>query len=245
MHYKLGKTPARKGAVKFKLSVYGKKLPTPPKKAGHLGIFTAQWGMLGNDQYGDCVWAGAAHETMLWNKEAQKDVAFVDESVLSDYAACTGFNPNDPSTDNGTDMQVAASYRQKTGIEDSQGNRHKIGAYLEVSTIKQIKQAIWIFGAAGIGIKFPNSAMDQFNVGKPWTVQPGSTIEGGHYIPAVNYDEKFLYVVTWGKVQKAAWSFIKKYMDEGIVYLSQEMLNDGKTLDGFDLATLQADLAAL
>ncbi len=245
MEYKLGKAPARKGAIKFKLSEYGKGLPTPPKAAGHLGLFSADWGMLGNDQYGDCVWAGAAHETMLWNKEAQKDVAFDDSHVLSDYTAVTGFDPTDPNTDQGTDMQVAASYRRKTGVVDGSGARHQVAAYLGVTTVKQVKQAVWLFGAAGIGIKFPSSAMEQFKTGKPWTVQASSPIDGGHYIPAVNYDEKYLYVVTWGKVQKATWGFVQKYMDEGICYLSDEMLTGGKTIDGLDIATLQADIAEL
>jgi hypothetical protein len=30
----------------------------------------------------------------------------------------------------------------------------------------QLALAIYLFGAIGIGIKFPNTAMDQFNAGK-------------------------------------------------------------------------------
>jgi hypothetical protein len=92
---KLGKKPARPGAVKFKLANYldKAKLPTPPKMFGHQGLIGANWEMLGNDHYGDCVWAGAAHETMLWNKEAGRIIAFNDQSVLKDYSAVTGFNP--------------------------------------------------------------------------------------------------------------------------------------------------------
>jgi len=39
--------------------------------------------------------------------------------------------------------------------------------------------------------------------------------------------------------------FITTFADEAIVYLTDEDLIDGKTLEGFDLAQLQADLAAL
>src|SRR5882757_1904530 len=112
---KLGKLPARPNAVTFKLIDYAVALLVPPKTFGHQKLQTT-WGMLGNDKYGDCVWAGAAHETMLWNKEASKTVTFTDNEVLSDYSAVTGFNPSDPNSDQGTDMQVAASYRRKTGI---------------------------------------------------------------------------------------------------------------------------------
>ena len=181
---KLGKTPARRGAVTFKMMAYLKKpeLPTPPKIFGHQKLIGASWGMLGNDDYGDCVWAGAAHETILWNKEAGTATSFNNKSVLSDYSAVTGFKPNDPSTDNGTDMQQAASYRRKTGVLDSKGKRHKVGAYLGLppGDIDQLALAIYLFGATSIGIKFPNSAMDQFNAGKPWDVKPGSKIEVDH-----------------------------------------------------------------
>jgi hypothetical protein len=242
---KLGKLKARPGSITFRFSAYAKKLPNPPAKAGHKDLITLPWEMYGNDTHGDCVFAGAAHETTLWNKEGGNDVAFTDAAVLSDYSAVTGYDPNDPSSDQGTDMQVAASYRRKTGIQDKNGKRHKIAAYLAVTTARQLKQAIWLFGAVGIGIRFPDSAMKQFNEGKPWSVVQMSPIQGGHYIPGVSYDPRGIYVVTWGKVQMARWTFIQKYMDEAVVYLSTEMLSNGKSLEGFDLATLQADIAAL
>lgn len=239
---KLGKLPARPGAVKLKFSDY-KTLPTYPVSEKPVNLV---WQMLGNDNYGDCVWAGAGHETMSWNHEANKTIVFSDKSVLSDYSAVTGFNPNDPNSDQGTDMQVAASYRLKTGVLDSTGTRHKVGAYVAValSNIPQIKEAIYLLGAVGVGIQFPSYAMDQFNQGKPWSVKSGP-IDGGHYVPAIGYDSHYLYVVTWGKIQKMSWGFYKKYADEVIAYLSYEFLSGGKSLEGFNLAQLQSDLSSL
>lgn len=245
---KLGKLPARPDAVKFSLTQYfdAKKATAMPAAFGHEAL-EKNWQMLGNDQYGDCVWAGAAHETMLWNLEAGKTVGINTSNVLSDYAKVTGFNPNDPNTDQGTDMQAAASYRLKTGVVDMTNQRHKIGAYLAIALKNEalLKQSIFYFSGVGIGIQFPSSAMDQFNAGKPWSVVAGAKIEGGHYVPAVGYDAYYVYVITWGKVQKMSWSFFKKYADEAIVYLSPEMLKNGKSLEGFDLNQLQADLKAL
>lgn len=249
MNYKLGKTPAREDSIKLKFGAYlTKALPKPPSAGGHMDkLKSILLGMLGNDQYGDCVWAGAAHETILWNAEAHVFVTFDDKEVLSDYSAVTGFNPNDPNTDQGTDMQLAAKYRQNTGVLDAHGNRHKVGAYLAIDkgSKLQIMQAIYLFGAVGLGIQFPASAMTQFNKGKDWTVVKGAKIDGGHYIPGITYDSKFVYIITWGKVVRASWGFIAKYMDEGVVYLSPEMLTAGKSLEGFDLTQLQADLAAI
>src|SRR3954454_20075859 len=107
---KLGKLPARKDAVRLKLRDYldTTVLPKPPKDFGHEDLVPGAWGMLGNSAVGDCVLAGAAHETMLWNAEAGKTVTFDDKSVLSDYSVITGYNPAEPNSDHGTDMQVAA-----------------------------------------------------------------------------------------------------------------------------------------
>jgi hypothetical protein len=181
---KLGKLPARRDAIKIRFGAYNAAVPNPPASAGHKDLITGDWGMLGNDQFGDCVFAGAAHETMLWNKEADVVVPFSDKSVLSDYSAVTGFDPTDPSTDQGTDMQAAASYRKKKGIRDAHGKRHKIDGYLAIKSPFELKQVVWLFGAAGLGVKFPTSAMKQFKAGKPFTVVK-SGIEGGHYMPVI------------------------------------------------------------
>ena len=249
--FKLGKTPARRGAVKFRLAKYllTPKLPTPPRVFGHQGLIGSSWKMLGNDKYGDCVWAGAAHETMLWNKEANRTVSFSNPRVLKDYSAVTGFDPDDPSTDNGTDMQVAASYRRKTGVADANGKRHKVIAYLALKPgdIDQLAIAMYLFGAVGIGIKFPDTAMDQFNAGKPWDVVRGPPPKDGHYIPGVGrLANGNIVVVTWGKTQQMTPRFYKKYCDEVVAYVSDEALTTGgKTLEGFKLDQLTADLNAL
>ena len=246
MTLKLGKLPARPDSIKFKMGDYWITLPKPPPAFGHQTMID-DWGMLGNDQYGDCVLAGGAHETMLWNKEAGKVVPFSEQSVLSDYSAITGFNPNDPNSDQGTDMQAAASYRRKVGLLAADNTRHQVAAYMALRkrNVADLTVAIYLFSAVGIGIEVPSSAMDQFNAGQPWTVVKNSPIEGGHYVPAVAYDRTYIYVVTWGKIQPMAWSFLKTYNDESVAYLSTEMLVNNKSLEGFDLKTLQSDLSKL
>lgn len=247
-HFKLGKKPARPGAIKFKLSHYTTgTLPTAPSHYGHQSLVN-NWGMLGNDQYGDCVFAGAGHEHMLWNAEGGKTFHITTDNVLQGYSEVTGFNKNDPNSDQGTDMELAAKWRRTTGLPDASGLRHKVGAYLDIQSgnIAQIKQAAYLFSAVGIGIEFPASAMDQFNAGRAWSVVSSSPIKGGHYVPVVGYDSRYIYVITWGKVQKCTYAFIRKYMDEGIVYLSNEFLNNlGQSLEGFNLTQLQADLNQL
>ena len=88
MPLKLGKKPARPGAIRFRLGSYlnAAALPAVPEVFGHESLM-ASWPMFANDKYGDCVWAGAAHETMLLKREAGRIVTFSDANVLADYAA--------------------------------------------------------------------------------------------------------------------------------------------------------------
>lgn len=243
---KLGKLPARPNSVTFKLSKYLSSYSFP-SKYNHTALETAPWQMLGNDQYGDCVLAGAAHETMLWAAEGKKDVLVSTDTVLGDYSAITGFNPTDPSTDKGTDMQVAASYRQKVGIMDTSNVRHKVSAYLAISigNKDEFKAAMSHFGVVGLGVQLPTSALTQFEADKNWTVEKRSKIAGGHYVPLVGYDVQHVYLVTWGRLIKASWEFVLKFADEAVVYLSEEMLTGGVSIDGFNLDQLKLDLNAL
>lgn len=249
IQYKLGKKAARPGAVKFKLVDFINKadFPTLPKIFGHENLLPQKaWGMLGNDSYGDCVWAGAAHEHRMWNLECGKDVLFTDKSVLSDYSAVTGFDPKKPNTDQGTDMKEAAAYRLKTGIVDAKGIRHKVGAYISITPgdLHEHYIAMYLFGAVGIGIKFPGSAMRQFNQNKTWSVVRGAHIDGGHYVPLVA-KRSYMSCVTWGQTQSMTVGFFEKYNDESLVYLTQESLLDGKSPEKFDYAKLNEYLSKL
>lgn len=249
MDLKLGKTAARPEAVKFKLVDFLdlSKLPPLKPRVGHPGMLPSPLGMLGNDRYGDCVFAGAAHETMAWLGQARQTVRFDDKAVLSDYSAVTGFDPSDPASDQGTDMKEAASYRRKVGVLDASGRRHKVDAYLGLTpgNLTELKYAIYLFGAVGIGIEFPAAAMDQFNAGKQWDVVSGSRIEGGHYIPGVYADTNGFQIITWGKRIRATNRFLQKYTDEAIAYVSFENLSGGKTLDGFRKQDLMDALGEL
>lgn len=252
MMFKLGKKPAREDAVKLKFASYFKSasLPIPPMIFGTPWLIQ-QWGPLGNLDYGDCVWAGAAHETMLLRAEASASVpTFTSKTVLADYAAGTAvpgpaFNPSDPTTDNGTDVQTAAAYRQNTGIIDLFGNRHKIEIYtaLHVGDLSQLALATYLLGATGIGVNLPSSAEDQFNRAEPWDVVQGDTSVGGHYIPCVGRNGHGNYLfVTWGRLQAATPAWVKANMDEGIAYVSAERLNtQGLSPEGFNSTALLDD----
>jgi hypothetical protein len=248
---RLGKLPAQPDIPTLKLAHYAVALPVPTAVFGFGGLYT-DWGMLGNDQYGDCVFAGASHETMLWNKlRGGVDVPMSTKTTLEDYTEVTGFNPKNPSTDNGAYMIDALKYRRATGVRDASEGRHKIAAYLQLKTgdFAQAIQAAFVFGAVGMGFEVPATIWDQFDNGEYWDVtDPNADIIGGHYVPIVGSRNSLARatVLTWGRRQQLTKRFYETYNDESYVMLSEEQIrSDGKGIHGLNLTQLQADLAAL
>ena len=266
MPHKLGKKPAEPRPSDLKLSKYLKAadLPTPTKVFGY-GMLAPygpdKWGMLGNgpddtvepgfEGAGDCVFAGAAHETIIWRKLRHGvDTEMSGKTTIEDYSELTGYVLDDSTTDYGTDMHDAASYRKRIGVRDANEDRHRISAYLflRVGSWNQLVAATYVFGCVGIGFEFPNSAWDQFDAGQPWDDVDDDQIDGGHYVPAVGSMDSSSQItcITWGKRQVMTKAFYEKYNDESVVYLSEEQIRpDGEGIHGLNLEQLQADLAAL
>jgi hypothetical protein len=117
-----------------------------------------------------------------------------------------------------------------------------------------LKDAVSIFGGCYIGIELPKFVTAALQQGQdvPWVVPAqGPTGEaapdpdGGHCIPAVGYDSRNVYVVTWGAVKSMSWQFYADYADESYAILSNDFLSKNKTPAGFDQAQLEQDLAEI
>jgi hypothetical protein len=203
---------------------------------GRTGYFPEDgWSMLKNDEIGDCVIAGGMHETMLLNALGGRgSPKFTDANAIADYSAITGYVPGNDDTDNGTDMVDAAHYRQRTGLIDADGKRHKIDGFasLRVGNIEEITLATYLFGAVGLGADLPTNAEDQFDAEEPWslTLHPGH--DSGHYFPCVGRNhEGNLLVVTWGRLHAVEPAWLAERMDEGVAYISREALRGNELLN--------------
>lgn len=248
MALKLGKAEAQPGAVTFRFSDFASvsQMPEPPANFGHDRL-VHRWGMKGNDRFGDCVFAGAAHEIMLWNAEAGKRVDISDETTLRNYE-WTGFDPSqtDPvtgenPTDQGTYVADWLAQRRKVGFLDDHGNAHKIGAYLalEPGNPDQLRYAAYYFDGVGIGVNFPQQWMDIFSQhGRVWPALKSPNYAGGHYISAVAFRDKRPYIVSWGrKIEMTVGAYVQN-CDEAYAYLTPEKLANGVDLQGFNYAKL-------
>ena len=222
------------------------ELGVPPTVSeDYVSAVTAQspggWGMLGNDLYGDCVEADDGHYLMLRTANAGTIVAPTTAQVLALYSAETGFNPNDPSSDQGTDEGSDCQFMCTTGLL---GHKANATGFVNPQNISHLKWCIQLFGGCKFGVNFPQSAMDQFNAGQPWTaVQNDGGIIGGHDVLGVKYDGTWFYVITWGQVQQVAPAWILKYAEEAHVLLFADWIEDNGTApSGFNLDALIAAL---
>lgn len=248
---KLGKQPARHDPRTLLLASYmTPALPPPPAKLD-LTKKVKSWGMMENDQIGDCTCAAAGHLIMEWTANSgNKMVTPTDQQIVAAYSAITGYNPTTGANDNGAVEIDVLNYWRQTGIAGD-----KIGAYvaLEPANHSHIMDAVYIFEGCYIGLQLPISAQAQTKNHKPWSVPPGGATGegkpgswGGHAVPVVAYDTRGVTVVTWGALQQMTWSFWEAYCEEAYAILSTDYLTGKqKTPQGFDMTQLQEDLADL
>jgi len=217
--------------------------PTPPvvdyvSKVG-------EWPMYANDEIGDCTTAAAGHMIEAWTAYGQgRTVQVTEADVIAAYSAVSGYDPRDPSTDQGAVMQDVLDYWRRTGIG---GHRILAFAELDVTDLEQVRAALYLFGHVYVGVDFPQSAMDQFDAGRPWDVVRRSPILGGHAVD-LGYaaDGRNYACVTWGAVQELTPRWWSAYVEEAWVVASPEWVSaTGGTPPGLDVAALGAAFEAL
>ena len=248
---KLGKQVARHDPRTLLLASYlTPSIPIPPPSFDLTSKVKA-WGMMENDQIGDCTCAAAGHLIMEWTANAgKKMVTPSDKQIVAAYSSVTGYNPTTGANDNGAVEIDVLNYWRQTGIAG-----HKIGAYvaLEPANHNHIMDSVYVFEGCYIGLQLPISAQAQTTNHHTWSVPPGGTTGdgkpgswGGHAVPVVAYDSRGVTVVTWGDLQKMTWSFWEAYCEEAYAILSHDYMTKKKTSpQGFNMSQLQADLADL
>lgn len=263
--FRLGRKPYKHDTRNFKLSRYLKMdvLPPAPLNGGYTGA-EPSWPMMYNDRLGDCVCAYAGHAIQIMTTYAQATPTILtDRQVLQLYETIGGYVPTNPSnpttnsTDNGCVISDLLKYWRTVGI-----NGHKILAYAQVdwTNHEEVKQAIQLFGSVCVGINMPLSAQRPpiGNNGLPlWHVTDGLTGQGapaswgGHCVPFAAFGNDSegnlgMLAVSWGGLYDVSWEFNNAYVEEMWAVISTDWINsNGNAPSGFDLATLQADLAQL
>ena len=261
---KRGMLPYRREAMRLRFAdvVNKTKLPPLPRPPfGHIsnrpplmqGTRVAEWGMLGNNLAGDCVIAGRCHETMLFAQATKRPVPrFTSANALAEYSkvlVASGqppFDPNNAETDAGLDPVAMAAYCQTVGLQDADGQFHKIDAFCDLADVEELMYAIHLFGAAGLGMNIPDSAETQFSQNHIWD-DLHSQGSGGHYTASMGVNSRgHLVQCTWGGIQGTTPQYVERYWAGAVCYLSKEyILASGLSPEQINYAALDAYLVEL
>ena len=233
---KFGKLPAKHDVRTLHLENYftpSVVLPTTPdSKIWYDKV--SDYGMMLNDQIGDCAIAGPGHFIQTWTANAGKEIIVSDDDILKAYSDISGYDPKTGENDNGCALLDVLNYWRKTGI-----GGHTIGAFASVNVrnIAMIKAGINLFGGMLNGINLPKTIKGE----NAWSITgsfngdgaPGSL--GGHCTDSFGFNPKEDINNTWAQNIPATWEFMIVYADERWVVFSNDFIN-GKGLapNGFN-----------
>lgn len=245
---KLGKKPPKHDMRMPMLARYTANLPPAPAQCNWLkGQENTDFGMMMNAELGDCTCAGMGHAIQTWTFAATEKMVTLPDSVILARYEIFGCRPANPSSDQGAIETDVLNYWLKTPLEG-----HAIDGYvpLQPKDIRDVRDAIWLFGGAYIGVALPLAAQNQ----DVWTVTPQGLFGdgapdswGGHCVYVVGYDSRFVHFISWGRMMRMSWNFWWAYTDESYAIVSSDWFASGRNNapSGFDKSALMADLATL
>ena len=205
------------------------------------------WYIAGGIVTHNCTIAGAAH--LIEAVESQlpfvNQVEFTTDQAIRQYSEITGYDPATGQNDTGCNENAVLELWRTQGLFT--GHRIAAHAPVPINDVLAVHRAIAFYGGCYIGIACPQSAQQQFQDGKPWTVVPGSPIVGGHCIVPVAYDPEGIDCVTWGGIARVTWPWWVTYADEVhcVITDSEVQVRTGVGAHPLDLAALRADLDRL
>lgn len=212
-------------------------LPKPPAKVSVPAV--ADWGMDGNDQYGDCGVAGFAHGT-----SAVASLLHNQGFKAANATQCVQYYMKyDHNVDEGVVLSEFLKY-----VEQNKFFNTTLAAYapVTINDIPTLQFAINAYGFAYVGINVTQAMEQAFGEGQPWTAETlNSPIAGGHCIILAGYDSQYIYGVTWGSVVKIAYPTWHGMADEAWAVILGEQVSAGGDGRGVNLAALKADISKL
>jgi hypothetical protein len=250
--FKLGRNRPIARPLRFALNNYLRRsLPPAPKESKDL-VMPARDSLLRvymNDKLGCCTASTAFHIEYLLLAAAGQPAIGDDNDVVRFYAGSTGYVPGKPDTDKGGDEQTVLNYWRENGIV--QGRRKIAGHVLvDAGNQEELQSSLWLFENLYFGIEMPASwaTKQPQQSGFVWDIDGPPDFRYGHAFAGIGYDERGVFISTWGMVGLITWRAIAYYGKRGAggeihTVLSPDSLVRAtkKTPHGFDWSQLVAD----
>lgn len=241
---KLGKHPVKidRRTINYASFVNHDTLNETPKEYSWSKKKKSRWGAMKNIKIDDCTCAAAGHMIQSWTMNISKPQIISDNHILKAYSDISGYNIKTGENDSGATALDFLKYWRKNGI-----GGHKILAFASVDhkEAKHLMQAIYLFGGAFGGLQLPKSIIGQDIWDVPETGLKGIGkigSYGGHAVCLLDYDEKGLTAISWGRKKKMTWAFWHAYSEEAYIAISHSFIKSKKTPSGFDISTLEKEL---
>lgn len=196
------------------------------------------WGMLGNDRYGDCGVAGLQH-----GFEADATITGVREAFATDEQVIEYYLKYTNGNDSGVVLAQFLAYVRTHGYF-----KQSIEAFapIAVQDVPTLQTAVFMYGFAYSGITVTSGMQRAFAENAPWDGQACSgPIIGGHCVPVVGYDDHYIYIITWGGIQRITYSAWHAIATEAWAVITGEFEakhGDGR---GVSISALKNDLYKL
>ena len=187
---KLGKLDPKRPSGLHMLAFYQSN-PLPPAPESVVVPSVPNWGMLGNDKYGDCTFAGIVHARMANANVLEISEQFPDDTEVEQaYLNYT----------NGKDVgAVEADLLNYWKNNDIFGKKLSAFAPTDHADQDELRSVIASYGLVYVGVQMPGVAQQQFINNQPWALThtpADNQIEGGHCVVIVGYDKDYAQCIT-------------------------------------------------
>jgi hypothetical protein len=217
--------------------------PSTPPPTGDVTGGIVDWGMLGNDTYGDCGPAATEHYRMAKAGSVTVSPAATDaytENLYFEYGKAQGEPGEQP--DQGVDNLTWLTWLFDNGYIEG-------FARLDPSKPDEIRQAMINFNGVIIGCSLTDDAEAEFEATppQPWNITPKDLPDPneGHDILLVAYDADSWTLVTWAALQRALITWETGEEGAGDLECWVIITAEDAARNGVDITALKAAITAL
>jgi hypothetical protein len=174
----------------------------------------------GNAAVGDCVLAEEAHFIGVVTGNANSLYAYTTAQTLAAYSAITGYDPNNPASDQGTDPVMCLNYFTRNAYAD--GSILAGYALVDNTNVEEVKFAINGLGNLKMWVGLPNAWVNPMpsRNGFVWDVNPANPSQGHCFgspgyrevqvtrkgVRVVGANDAGIQVMTWGLIGTVTWA---------------------------------------
>lgn len=176
-----------------------------------------------NDEIGDCTAVGLANSIRCLSALNGFSTDTPTPSVIQFYEDSTGYNPSNPSSDQGGVEADILAFAGRNGYALPEQTLYPLWGTIDPGNFNSIRLAAASLGSVYLGVNL--AIADQALIGSTWDTDtrldegdPTAGSWGGHCLVLWDYDgcddADTVTLLTWGQKQKATWRWLRSRLEE-------------------------------